>query len=161
MPCLERDLEQLLVNFPNLINSYLWGRKFPEVKEFGEVNVCVRQGHLPECNGRVDVTFITESSVHAVELKRGVVSAATFDQLKRYLPPLQDRYPDHLIIGYLVGKRRQDWGNLRVILASERIRVLRVGHEIPRANELRTCKTCRAGYHYKHSDCPYCAEGSR
>ena len=58
---LERHLEQLLVNFPNLVNSYLWGRKFSLVKEFGKINVCVRQGKLPECNGQIDLAFITES----------------------------------------------------------------------------------------------------
>jgi hypothetical protein len=161
MPPLEKELEQLLVNFPNLVNSYLWGRKFPEVYEFGGTNVCVRQGPLPECNGRVDVAFITDSSVHAVELKRGAISVAAFNQLKRYLAPLQERYPNHLIVGYLVGRRGHTRDIFRSALANERINVLLVGHEIPRANQLRTCTTCRAAYHYKHHNCPYCTEGSR
>jgi hypothetical protein len=156
MNLLERHLEQLLVNFPNLVSSYLWGRKFPEVNEFGEVNVCVRQGELPECNGRVDLAFVTEQTIHVVELKRGTVSGKALKQLKRYLNPIQQRCPDHLIIGYLAGRRWRDWFPLRDTLSNERIRVLLVGQEIPREGELLACENCRAGFHYAHAICPYC-----
>jgi len=156
MTRLEKHLEQMLVNFPNLVSSYLWGRKFPVVKEFGDVNVCVRQGDLPECNGRVDLAFVTESTIHIIELKRRNVSVESFYQLKRYVGPVQQRYPDHLIIGYLAGQKGSDWPTLREALTSERIRVLLVGNEIPRVGELRTCENCGAGFHYKHQICPYC-----
>lgn len=156
MGFLEKHLEQLLVNFPNLVSSYLWGRKFPVVKQFGDINVCVRQGDLPECNGRVDLVFVTETTLHAVELKRAIVSVKSLSQLERYLDPLQKRYPNHLVIGYLAGKRCPDWPSLKLALNNQRVRVLRMGHEIPRVKELRTCMECGAGYHYSRPYCPYC-----
>jgi hypothetical protein len=155
---LEKHLEQLLVNFPNLVNSYLCGRKFLEVKEFGDINVCVRQAELPECNGRIDLAFITESTVHIVELKRRTVGVDTFHQLKRYVNPIQKRYPNHVIVGYIAGRKCRDWPMLREALSRERVRVLLVGHDIPRVKELLRCETCGAGYHYRHQICPYCAE---
>lgn len=159
MGWLEKHLEQLLVNFPNLVSSYLWGRKFPEVNQFGDINVCVRQGELRECHGRVDLAFITESTIHIVELKRRTVSVDTLDQLKRYLEPIQARYPNHTIIGYIVGRKCRDWATLRVALAHSPVTVLLVGGDIPRVSELRICERCRAGYHYRHRTCPYCSAG--
>jgi RecB family endonuclease NucS len=91
-----------------------------------------------------------------VELKRGTVSVKTLNQLKRYLEPVQKRYPNHLVIGYLAGRRCQDWPILRAALTNERIKVLIMGQEIPRVRELRTCEHCRAGFHYRHQICPYC-----
>jgi hypothetical protein len=155
---LEKYLEQLLVNFPNLVSSYLWGRRFPLVHEFGDINVCVRQGKLPECNGQVDLAFVTGSTVHVIELKRGTVGIDTVSQLKRYIGPVQERYPNHLTIGYLAGRKCKDWPMLRELLKNERVRVLLVGKEIPRIKELLTCGSCGAGFHYRHQICPYCSE---
>ncbi len=154
---LERRLEQLLANFPNLVSPDLWGRKFPVVKEFGKINVCVRQGKLPECNGQIDLAFITESTVHLVELKRHVVCVDTLQQLKRYIDPIQAWYPNHLIVGYLVGRKCRDLPALRAALRNERVSILLVGQEIPRKNELMPCENCGAGFHYKNVSCPYCA----
>jgi hypothetical protein len=154
---LERHLEQLLVNFPNLVNSHLWGRKFRDSRGFGEVNVCVRQGKLPECSGRSDLAFITEHTIHIVELKRRIVGVTAREQLKRYLGPLQARYPDHLVLGYLLGRSCCDMPKLRAALVNERVSVLLVGQNIPRVGELRTCQICGAGFHYHHEICPYCA----
>lgn len=153
---MERQLEQLLVNFPNLVSSYLSGRRFPEVREFGETNVCVRQGALRECNGRVDLAFVTETTVHVVELKRHTVSVDTLQQLKRYMDPVQARYPNHLVVGYLAGRNCLDWPTLQAALSSERVTVLLMGNQIPRENELLTCENCGAGYHYRFPCCPYC-----
>ena len=92
-----------------------------------------------------------------MELKRNIVNMDTFRQLKRYKRPLQERYPQHLIIGYLAGKKCLDWPALRADLANERINVRLVGNEIPRKGELKdNCNTCRAGYYYGHQVCPYC-----
>lgn len=154
---LERHLEQLLANFPHLVNSSLWKRRFPVVSEFGEVNVCVRQGALPECCGRVDLAFVTDNLLHVVELKRRKISMESFYQLKRYIDPLQKRYPHHLVLGYLVGRSCRDLAILRQELSNERVSVLLVGQEIPRIRELRTCGECGAGFHFKHETCPYCA----
>jgi len=154
---LEKHLEQLLVNFPNLVSSDLWGHKFRLVTEFGDINVCVRQGKLPECKGRVDLAFVTGSTVHIVELKRSTLSIDTLDQLNRYLGPVQERYPDHLIMGYLAGRKCKDWPSLREALKNERVRMLLVGNEIPRVKELLSCESCGAGFHYGHKVCPYCA----
>jgi len=154
---LERQLEQLLVNFPNLVSSHLWGRKLPEVREFGNINVCVRQGQLPECKGRSDLAFITERTVHLVELKRRTVGVMALSQLRRYLGPIQERYPDHLVLGYLVGRYCQDWPKLRGSLGTDRVSVLLVGQNIPRVRELRVCDHCGAAHHYRHQVCPYCS----
>jgi hypothetical protein len=155
---MERQLEQLLANFPNLVSSYLWGRRFPEVREFGETNVCVRQGALPECNGRVDLAFVTETTVHVVELKRRGVSVDSLHQLKRYMAPVQARYPNHLVVGYLAGRSCFDWPTLQAELSRERVTLLLMGDQIPRINELLTCRSCGAGYHYRFPNCPYCTE---
>jgi|GEM_PF-858171 len=153
----ERQLEQLLVNFPNLVSSQLWARKLPEVREFGSINVCVRQGQLPECSGRSDLVFITENTAHVVELKGRTVGVMALSQLKRYLEPIQKRYPDHLVLGYLVGRYCRDWPKLREALGTDRVGVLLVGQDIPRVRELRVCDHCGAGFHYRHEHCPYCA----
>jgi len=153
---LEKHLEQLLVNFPNLVSSYLWGRKFRVVNEFGDINVCVRQAELPECNGRIDLAFVTENTIHVVELKRLTVGLNTLDQLKRYLDPIQARYPNHLVVGYMAGRRCQDWPTLRQALSNERVRILLVGDDIPRKKELLRCEMCGAGFHFRHKICPYC-----
>ncbi len=156
MGLLERHLEQMLVNFPNLVSSDLWGRKLPIVNRFGDINVCVRQGRLRECRGRIDLAFITECTVHVVELKRRTVSVETLEQLKRYLISVQGRYPDHLTVGYLAGRACKDWPLLRAVLKDERVSTLIVGRDIPRVRELRICKNCKAGFHYRHESCPYC-----
>lgn len=157
MTPLEKHFEQLLVNFPNLVSSHLWGRKFREAREFGDINICVRQGELPECNGRSDLAFITENTAHIVELKRRTVGVSALSQLKRYLEPVQLRYPNHLVLGYLVGRYCRDLLKLRTALVTERVNLLLVGQEIPRMRELRICDTCGAGFHYRFSTCPYCA----
>lgn len=156
MSPLEKHLEQLLMNFPNLISSHLWGRKFHEARGFGDVNVCVRQGELPECNGRTDLVFITDNIVHIVELKRRTVGVTALSQLKRYLGPVQVRYPNHLVLGYLVGRYCRNWPRLREQMRNERVSVLLVGKEIPSVRELRTCEACGAGFHFKSQICPYC-----
>lgn len=156
MGLLERHLEQLLVNFPHLVSSSLWNRRFRVVREFGDVNVCVRQGRLPECSGRVDLAFVTESIVHLVELKRTTVDVESFNQLKRYIAPLERRYPDHLIIGYLAGRACQASPQLQEAIVGERVSLLIVGAQIPRVQDLLICSDCSAGYHFQYRSCPYC-----
>ena len=103
-PKLEIKFEKFLQNFPNLVSDELIGLKFRTVSHFGNVNVCVQQGDLPECNGRIDLAWITDTKIHLVELKRGTVTEKTLEQLERYRDALQTRYPNHQICGYLVGK---------------------------------------------------------
>ena len=64
---LEKEFETLLTHFPNFISKEL--REMPE-GDWGDINVCIRQGQLPECRGRIDIAFVTDTAVYLVELKR-------------------------------------------------------------------------------------------
>jgi hypothetical protein len=154
---IEADIEHFFVNFPNLIADELLGRNLPVTNEFGEVNVCVEQGCIPECDGRIDLAFITEKTVHLVELKAEVINKRTLQQFRRYREQIQARYyPKHKILGYLVGRECRDMILLEEGIGSEPIKILRLGIEIPGPSEVIRCESCGAGVRCDKRNCPYC-----
>jgi len=152
----ERYFENLLTRFPDLVSRDLCGIIFPVVDKFGETDVCVRQGRLPECSGIIDLAFITLETIHLVELKRAVINEAAVRQLWRYYGPLQKYYPNHEILGYVAGRRISGKQKLNSLCEDHPFRVLLFGVDIPSGNEVRLCPNCKAGVHAFRQKCPYC-----
>ncbi|MFH1112656.1 MAG: hypothetical protein V1792_01930 [Pseudomonadota bacterium] len=146
----------VLGNYPNLIHSDLHGRKFTHTSEFGGVNIFVREGKLPECDGRIDVAWITETVIHLAELKRSDITTDALEQFRRYRGPMQQRYPCHEIQGYLVGYSCKSLEALRDSIGDEPIRILRLGIEIPMPGEVVACPNCGAGLRWDKPVCPFC-----
>lgn len=146
----------LLRNYPNLIHRDLHGRKFTPASEFGGINIFVREGELPECNGRIDVAWITETVIHLAELKRHEITIDALQQFRKYRGPMQQRYPHHEIRGYLVGYSCRDLKAVRDSIGDERIQVVRLGIEIPMPREVVACPRCGAGLWWHRPVCPFC-----
>ncbi|MGO9121225.1 MAG: hypothetical protein ACLQPD_26895 [Desulfomonilaceae bacterium] len=155
-PRREIKFEKFLQNFPNLVADELIGVNLPTVSQFGKTNVCVEQGGLPECNGRIDLAWITDTSIHLVELKRGSVTESTLHQFERYRDAVQERYPKHQIFGYLVGKYCSTRKQLETKIGRQNIKILLMGINIPYPGEVTHCPDCKAAVHSKSITCRYC-----
>jgi hypothetical protein len=157
-PKREIKWERFLINFPNVVSDELRGKRFPLVSGFGQVNVCVEQGALPECNGRIDVAWITDTTVHLVEIKKTAVTERTLRQFLRYRDAVQTRYPTHRICGYLVGKHCSTKRELEKNIGEQPIKILLLGVNIPLPNEVIECPNpeCKAGLRSGSLTCRYC-----
>jgi hypothetical protein len=156
MPKLEKHFESLLQNFPNLLTPDLCGQQFAAVKDFGAVNACIRQGPLPECDGRIDVAFVTEEIVYLAELKRSTVDKTALDQLRRYLRAIRRRYPRHTIRSFLVGHFCPNEEDLLALIGSDPIKILLFHRDIPWYTEVTSCRQCGAGAGTDEEFCPCC-----
>jgi len=156
MPRLEKHFESLLQNFPNLLTPELCGKRFPVAKDFGAVNVCIRQGPLPECDGRIDMAFVTKEIIYLAELKRRAVNRATLDQLRRYLRAVRLRYPRHTIRSFLVGHFCPDEEKLLALIGSDPIKILLFDRDIPWYTKVISCRQCGAGAGTDEEFCPCC-----
>lgn len=155
----EIELENLLNNLPNLLDLSLHKRK-GELNwtkgKLGDVNVFLRQEALIECDGVLDLCFVTDSVVHLAELKDDIVSESTLDQLNRYLPILRKSYPNHEVRGYLVGKRCPDKNKLEQSIGGVPITIIL----IPNPNSYTDCNHCGAGVD-GHLRCPVCGKAPK
>jgi hypothetical protein len=152
---LEKEFETLLTHFPNFISREL--REMPE-GDWGEVNVYIRQGQLPECRGRIDLAFVTDTAVYLVELKRDVITEPALGQLLRYYEPVKQRYPLHRILGFVVGNRCPDQESLERKLGMDPIKILTFRRDIPWWTQVVRCRGCEAGASSSDDICPYCGE---
>jgi hypothetical protein len=153
MPELEKAFENLLANFPNFVSAKL--RPMPEGK-WGDVNVHIRQGELPECHGRVDLAFVTDTMVYLVEVKKDVVDESTVDQIRRYYWSVEKRYPNHAVLAFIVGRKCRDRRALEGYIGGDPIAILTFGIDIPWYTKVVYCKACAAGASSDHDTCPYC-----
>jgi hypothetical protein len=149
----------ILKHFPNFIHDELHGKKLPLAGEFGGINVCVREGRLPECNGRIDLAWITDTTIHLAELKRHDVTIEALEQFRRYYGAVQARYPSHSIFGYLIGDTCKGFASLKQLIKAEQIRIMRLGIEMPRLGQIVPCSRCGAGLWSHKPECPYCTAG--
>jgi hypothetical protein len=152
---LEKEFETLLTHFPNFISKEL--REMP-AGDWGDINVCIRQGQLPECRGRIDIAFVTDTAVYLVELKRDIINAPALDQLRRYFGPVKRRYPRHQVLGFVVGNRCPDQDSLEDKIGVERIKILTFRRDIPWWTQVVGCRGCGAGASSSSDICPCCRE---
>ncbi len=147
---LEKEYEQLIVNYPNILNPQL---RRMRLGNLGETNVFLRQTVLGAC--RIDVAFVTAETIHLVELKRDLVDENTLDQWRSYYSEINTHYPRHLVIGYLVGARCHNPEIVTLAARPAQVRVMRYGVEIPHWSHIRGCDRCGFGLVYD-SICPDC-----
>lgn len=151
----EHHLETLIKNFPNLIDKKLRAMR---KGRFGELNVYLRQEPLPGCDGKLDLAFVTESTVYLVEVKRDIVDANTLDQLVRYAAAVEQRYPDHKIRGYVVGMRCPRRIALEHASNAGTVKILTFGRDLPLPNKIVRCKNCKAGTSCDNAVCDCCGK---
>ena len=151
---LEKNLEELVKNFPNFIDKNL--REMRQGK-LGDRNVYLRQVKLPGGEGIIDLAFVTDTTVYLVEMKKYLVNEGTLQQLRRYREPLQLYYPDHEIRGFLVGVKCPDRSDLEQLIGDDPIKVLTLPRDIPWPTKIVRCDQCGAGASSGDEVCPYCS----
>ncbi len=151
----EKELENLVENYPNILDPSLHRNSLGNCwmkGSLGEVNVFLRQEKLVECDGRLDIAFITDSEVHIAEIKDVQINGHTLIQLNRYIGSIKNCYPNHVIKGYLVGQyckneqeiqRRMEYRNINIIT-------------IPNRLSYTGCRYCGAGVNASQPICPVC-----
>ncbi len=151
----EQEIEETVRNYPNLIH--------PELQpmlpgKLGEVNVCLQQVTLPGDAGRLDLAFVTKSTVHLVELKDVQITESTVDQLRRYHAQVAACYPNHKIVGYVVGELPDDRARIESYIGDDPINILVLGIDLPRPGSVYRCpnRDCGKGYDARLEECPYC-----
>jgi len=152
----EIELQELIRHYPNFIHPEL--REMPVSKTLGAINVCLKEAELPKCNGRIDLAFVTDTTVYLVELKAKEINQKTLEQYRQYLPEIQENYPNHHVEGFLVGRTCPDRSNLEKMIGDENIKILLFGRDLPGKREIRWCRHCRAGFSVHEEVCLYCGE---
>jgi hypothetical protein len=152
---LEEQYERAIRAYPNIIDNRL---RTMSRGRLGEVNVCLEQECLPDGISRIDLAFITESSVFLVELKRDIVDADTLAQLRRYKGQFLKLYPRHDVIGFLVGMRCRDEKKLESAIGAEDIKILLFERDVPHPRKITECRHCGAGVRSDKDRCPCCHE---
>ncbi len=150
---LETHLEEMVRNFPNLIASEL---RWMPAGVMGQLNVCIQQPRLPP-HGIPDLVFVTQKKIYLVELKKRIVNEATLHQLRGYIPPIKETYPDHEILGFLVGTDCPTRTAVEAQIGNDAIRIMLFGEEMPRRNNIMACPDCYAGMACDEP-CRYCSD---
>jgi hypothetical protein len=149
----ERNIEELIKHFPNFISQEL--REMP-IGNLGQVNVCLQQVVLPETSGRIDLAFVSETTVYLVELKRGAVNLDALVQYQGYAAVVQKYYPTHRIEGFVVGMKSIGPLSQEQVPLEHDVKVLILGRDIPSPMAVTRCAKCRAGVSAYEDRCPYC-----
>lgn len=149
----EYHLETLIKNFPNLIDKEL---RVMRRGRLGEVNVYLRQEPLPGCEGKLDLAFVTDSTVYLVEVKGDIIDASGLDQVVRYSAAVERRYPNHKIHGYLVGMRCPRRTALERAITAGTVTILTFGRDLPLPSKIVRCKSCKAGTSCDNALCHCC-----
>jgi len=149
----EKNLEELIKHFPNFISPEL--REMP-IGNLGQMNVCLQQVVLPETSGRIDLAFVTETTVYLVEIKRGAVNAEALIQYQAYYPVVQSHYPTHRLKGFVVGTEAAGLVSQEKVFLENDVRLLIFGRDIPKPRAVTRCANCRAGVSAYEDRCPYC-----
>jgi hypothetical protein len=150
---LEAELEQVLVNFPNLVHPALarMGKG-----RLGDVNVYLRQ--QTKGNGRIDLAFVTGSEVHLIELKRNWINENTVRQWVSYYEQIKTYYVGHQFHGYLAGKQCLNADQLVAMVQDAPMKILLFGEHIPIWSQIKGCTHCGFGMSLDDSVCPRCGK---
>lgn len=149
----ENSLVEILVSYPNLIRKDLTHLK--PGTSWGEVEVFFKWKYLDPENVP-DLVIVTKNELLLFEAKRDVVDLDTLSQYKRYEKKLLSIYNKHKMLGFLVGLRRQDNGELEKAIGDQPIKLLLFnGYELPRPGHVQTCK-CGCGLAPIWNECNVC-----
>ena len=104
----------------------------------------------PQC--RADLLFESEHSVLLVEIKRGIVTLAAVNQVKRYRRHL--KLKGKQFSAFLVGSGISP--DAAAALKPQRgvVRFLQFGTDIPK--HISLCRRCRLARDLRQAKCPYC-----
>jgi hypothetical protein len=114
----------------------------------------LQQESLANC-GRLDLAFVTGDTVVLVEMKREIVDPGAVEQIRRYMAALRYHYPDHGIVGYLVGNRCPIEQALKAAIGEDAIHVKLFGRDIPLPGHITGCHQCGRAFH-RHGWCEHC-----
>jgi len=143
----EREIEDLLVRFPSLIDA-----RFNGFRPSRQVEIPLSSGNT----GIIDILLTIESTIYIIELKKGSISMAHVGQLGQYVNYYKTNKKDVDIIGYLIGTSISDY--IRGQVENLGYIYLELVTDIPL--EVKICENCRNATYIRDIICPFCSNSN-
>jgi len=158
---LERDLEESLCDYPELIDDTLFGIRQGMEALGDDFPTLKRQDPMP--NGRrADLVFVEHSRVTVIEIKKGRIAVGidgesewdAIDQISDYLRQSRLKYPSRREYrGFIVGTEIVDRGKVeaKIRTSGEVIIPLVLGRDIP--STVKICSSCNRAVGFFDPSC--------